>query len=152
MGVRYSSRMIGRLVVLQLCMLLAWSGSVSADLGAGLAGIEADTLALMGVDRTTALLLYDVHEIDAAQGLTVREFITRGGTVFALSWFGPVPPSLQGLLGRYYNGYAAAVAALKQSGLSRSVHIALADLVVESADICVRIPAARTCRHSSPRV
>jgi hypothetical protein len=131
-SLRYSSRMISRLVVLPLGSMLLWSGSVSADLGSALSSVQADTIALHGVVRTTTLVQYDVHEIDAAAGLTVREFVTRGGTVFALRWAGPVPPDLQLLLGRYFPAYAAGLAALKSPGLKRSVRVADADLIVES--------------------
>jgi Protein of unknown function (DUF2844) len=125
--------MISRLAVLQLGAMLVWSGSVSAHLGSDLSSVQADSIVLHGVVRTTALVDYDVHEIDAAAGLTVREFVTRGGTVFALSWAGPVPPDLQLLLGNYFGAYAAGLAALKSPGRNRSVRIALADLIVESS-------------------
>jgi Protein of unknown function (DUF2844) len=125
--------MISRLAVLQLGSMLVWSGSVSAHLGSDLSSVQADSIVLHGVVRTTALVDYDVHEIDAAAGLTVREFVTRGGTVFALSWAGPVPPDLQLLLGNYFGAYAAGLAALKSPGRNRSVRIALADLIVESS-------------------
>jgi hypothetical protein len=125
--------MISRLGVLQLGSLLLWSGSVSADLGSALSSLQADTIALHGVLRTTALVQYDVYQIDAAAGLTVREFVTRGGTVFALTWAGPVPPDLQLLLGRYFPAYAAGLAAQESARLHRSVRVADANLIVESA-------------------
>ncbi|MFI4866899.1 MAG: DUF2844 domain-containing protein [Steroidobacterales bacterium] len=127
-----SNPMISKLAVLQLGSMLVWSGSVDAHLGSDLSSVRADSIVLHGVVRTTALVEYDVHEIDAAAGLTVREFVTRGGTVFALSWAGPVPPDLQLLLGNYFGAYAAGLAALKSSGRNRSVRVELTDLIVES--------------------
>lgn len=112
--------------------MLCWGGPVSAHLGSDVAGVQSDTLALRGVDHVTGLVRYDVHQIDAAAGISVREFVTRSGTVFAVSWTGPVPPDLQQLLGRYFPAYAAGLAALDHPGLRRSVRIALADLVVEA--------------------
>jgi hypothetical protein len=51
---------------------------------------------------------YDLHEIKAASGTTVREYVSREGTVFAVSWGGPSHPNLQQLLGNSYAAYQAA--------------------------------------------
>ncbi len=128
-----SSPVICRLAVALLGAMLAWSAPATADLGGDLSGVQADSMVLGAVVRTTGLVDYDVHEIDAAAGLTVREFVNRGGTVFALSWAGPAPPDLQLLLGRYFDTYTAGLAALKSPGLHRSVRVARAGLVVESS-------------------
>ena len=126
------TRALERLLLVVLAALLLWSAPVSAYLGSDLSSVQADSIALRGTVRTTALLHYDVHEIRADGGLTLREYVTPTGTVFALSWFGPVPPDLQSLLGQYFPAYAAALAALNHPGLHRSVRIALPELIVES--------------------
>ncbi len=121
-----------RFVLLAVGAMLCSGGPVHAHLGSDVASVRSDTLALRGVDHVTDLVQYDLHDIDAATGVRVREFVTRSGTVFALSWTGPVPPDLQQLLGQYFPAYAAGLAALDHPGLQRSVRIALADLVVEA--------------------
>ncbi|HXR19212.1 MAG TPA: DUF2844 domain-containing protein [Steroidobacteraceae bacterium] len=111
---------------------LLWSGGASAHLDGDVASVQADAAALYGLTHATALLSYDVQQIDTAAGLTVREFVARDGTVFALSWTGPVLPDMRQLLGQHFGDYTAALAALDQPGLRRSVRIALPGLVVES--------------------
>lgn len=126
------TRALECLLLVELGATLLWSAPVSAQLGSDVSSVQADTIALRGTVRTTALLQYDVHEIRSDDGLTVREYVTRTGTVFALSWSGPVPPDLQPLLGQYFPAYAAALGALNHPGLHRSVRIALPELIVES--------------------
>ncbi len=51
-----------------------------------------------------------MHEIQAPSGYTVREFVSPGGTVFAVSWRGPGGIDLQSLLGAYFEPFQQAVA------------------------------------------
>jgi hypothetical protein len=112
--------------------LLIASSPCMARLGGDVAGIEQEARALQGELRTTALLPYDLYEI-ATPVQRVREYVTRGGVVFALAWSGPVPPDLSQLLGDHYGNYAATLAALDHPGLRRSLRVALPDLIVESS-------------------
>src|SRR5690606_22139825 len=45
---------------------------------------------------------YRVQEVAGNDGLIVREYADAGGTVFAVSWQGPVKPDLHMLLGRHF--------------------------------------------------
>jgi hypothetical protein len=112
-------------------IIVAWHGIAYAALGEDMRGVQMDASALKGTVRTTSLVQYDVHEINSAEGVTVREFVTRDGSVFALSWSGPVPPDLQRLLGRYFAAYAASLNMLDHPGLRRSVRIVTPELTVE---------------------
>jgi hypothetical protein len=51
---------------------------------------------------------YDMHEITTANGGRVREYVTRGGTVFAVTFSGRTMPDLRAVLGSHYRDYAAA--------------------------------------------
>lgn len=73
---------------------------------------------------------YTVHEIQAASGTTVREYISSAGTVFAVAWLGPVMPDLRQILGKYFDRYTAGAAG-KHAG-HRHVEVREADLVVQS--------------------
>jgi hypothetical protein len=124
--------MLRELVVVLGGAMLFWAGAASAALGGDAASVSSDGEALRGVLRTTGLIAYDIHQIDAASELRVREFVRRDGMVFALSWSGPVPPDLSRLLGASFDAYTAALAAIKHPGGHHSLRIALPGLVVES--------------------
>jgi len=112
-------------------LLLGHSAITSAHLGGDASSVTADAQSVHASERSTALLSYDVHEFQSSAGLTVREYVARTGTVFALSWSGAVAPDLHQLLGQHFANYAAAIAALSHPGLHRSVHVATDQLVVQ---------------------
>jgi hypothetical protein len=113
--------------------VLSWSAPVGAHLGGDLAGVQADSRVLQGAVSTSTLADYDVQQIAAAGGQSVREYLTRGGQVFAVTWSGTAPPDLAQLLGPYFPQYAAGLAALDHPGLKRSVRVATPALIVESS-------------------
>lgn len=121
------------LVPAALSLNLLGAGPASAGLGDDAASVLSDTYALQGTLHITLLLQYDLHEITTDSGMRIREFVNRSGTVFAVTWSGPVMPDLQQLLGANFAAYVNAVAASQQTGLRRSLRIATSDLVVESA-------------------
>ena len=108
---------------------LAPPGALAA-LGADAASVEADRLHMHAEVRTSQASLYTVHEMLTAQGTTVREYVSSGGTVFAVAWQGPFMPDLRTLFGIHYEHYLRAP---RQPGSSRSsAHIMDEDLVVHS--------------------
>jgi len=94
--------------------------------------VKTDGADLHGVVSYEIRSRYSVQEITAESGMRVREFLDENGSVFAVSWTGPVLPDLRLVLGERFAEYAAALAELKHPGLQRSVRIAMPDLVVES--------------------
>ena len=102
-----------------------------AALGGDAASVASDAAALHGVMHSTPLQQYDIHEITSDDGMRLREFLSRSGVVFAVTWSGPAMPDLQKLLGASYKTYTAAVAE-NHRGLKRPIHIVTPDLVVES--------------------
>jgi hypothetical protein len=54
---------------------------------------------------------YTVEQISTPAGVTVNEYLSPNGTVFAVSWRGPRPPDLSQLLGSYFAEYQTAAAA-----------------------------------------
>jgi hypothetical protein len=53
---------------------------------------------------------YTVEQISTPPGVTVDEYVSSNGTVFAVSWRGPRPPNLSQLLGSYFTEYQTAAA------------------------------------------
>ncbi|MGA2562572.1 MAG: DUF2844 domain-containing protein [Steroidobacteraceae bacterium] len=88
--------------------LLATPRPAHSSLGAGVDSLAVDQQMLGGTDVVTPMTTYDLHEIKAASGTTVREYVSREGTVFAIGWGGPSHPNLQQLLGNSYAAYQVA--------------------------------------------
>jgi len=83
-----------------------------AGLGEGADSIARDHTALRGQAETrTAMSNYDRHEITTASGTRVREYVSKAGKVFAVSWSGPSLPDLKTVLGAQYDAYLAAAQA-----------------------------------------
>ena len=107
---KYSNR-IGRVLGAALGIaLLASSVSIPAfaALGEDAASIENDRAQMKGESRLTSVAGYTVHEIQLPSGTIVREYVSSGGKVFAVTWRGPAIPNLQQTLGTYFEQYKAA--------------------------------------------
>ena len=86
-----------------LCSAPAW-----AALGQPADSVEADRNALQGQIRRSELRGFTLHEITRENGNVVREFVSPGGIVFAVSWEGPSLPNLAQLLGNYFPDFQQA--------------------------------------------
>jgi len=125
------SRPSGTLGAALACAALLWQTPAVAHLGGDVDSVGADRAALHADVQTMALLRYDIHQISTDAGTRVREYVTRRGTVFAVTWQGPLPPDLQQLFGSYYAAYRAALSAHARAGMHRQVAVAAGDLVVQ---------------------
>jgi hypothetical protein len=102
------------------------------SLGGDSASIQADQLQMQGTRRTITAESYTVHEIQAATGAVVREYVSREGKVFGLAWHGPWPPDMRQLLGGYFEQYVQAAEAQTGSRMGRRpLMIARPGLVVQ---------------------
>jgi hypothetical protein len=119
------------LLLAALGIVPPWAAPARAALGGDAASVLADGAELHGVVHAEARPLYDIQEI-AADGMRVREYLSRDGVVFGVSWSGPAMPNLQRLLGTHYEAYTAALATLNHPGLHRSLRVASPEFVVES--------------------
>ena len=104
-----------------------------ASLGADPASVRADQAELQGTLTLAHFPRFDLQTIVADNGIVVREFLGASGTVFAISWHGPVMPDMQRLLAARYEAYSVALAALDRPGLKRSLRIETPALVLENA-------------------
>jgi len=105
-----------------------------AALGGSVDSVTADQQAMRGQLVATPYVQYDVQQI-VRGALTVNEYVSRAGQVFAITWQGPTPPNLQQLLGAYFARFQSAAAAAHQAnpGIHRQVLISQADLVVQAS-------------------
>jgi hypothetical protein len=105
--------------------LAAWAPRTRAVLGENETSIGRDRVALaMERQPARAHAAMTVHELRKATQ-TVREFVDRSGTVFAVAWSGIAPPDLPRLLGAYHQEYRAAAAKRAARGPRRveSAHV-----------------------------
>jgi hypothetical protein len=89
---------------------MAWRAVPAvAELGGEVSTVQADQEHMKGTRRVTTTAAYSIHEIKAATGTTVREFVSPSGMVFAVAWQGPSTPDLRQLLGQYFDQYSQAI-------------------------------------------
>ncbi len=103
-----------------------------ASLGGDSPSIQADQVQMQGSRTSTTAECYAVHEIQAASGTMVREYLSPDGKVFGVAWNGPRVPDLRQLLGNYFEQYRTAVQSRSGPRMARRpVMIEQPGLVVE---------------------
>lgn len=113
------------LAILLFLVSPAWAG-----LGGNTVSVKADQEKLQGSLQITKTANYEVHEIQSAQGIRVREYVAPSGTVFGVAWQGPATPDLRQLLGSYFDQYVQAAAQSRKAGRG-PVTVQLPGLVVQ---------------------
>jgi len=91
-----------RAYLVPLVLIAAMAVPAWAALGGDASSVDADVAKLKGALRITSTTPVATHEITAASGTLVREYLGADGHVFAVSWQGPANPDLRQLLGAYY--------------------------------------------------
>ena len=128
MRIRHTLMIIG-------CGLFALEAlPVFAALGGNVASVSADRLQMRAqLKGVTASPGFTVQEIDDPSGTVIREYVSPSGTVFAVSWTGPIKPNLRQLFGSYFQQYVSASSTVRHGAATRR-HFQLTqpDLVVES--------------------
>jgi hypothetical protein len=116
-----------------LAATLAPSGVASASLGDNASSVDRDRVHMQGaLLRIVRADTHIVHEIRAASGTTVREYLTTTGTVFAVAWQGPWLPDMRQVLGTHFDQYQRAIQSGARTRKSRgSIVIDESDLVVQ---------------------
>ena len=113
-----------------IALTVAVATPALAALGGDSTTVQADVARMKGALRVTSSVGVMVHEITTSYGTVVREYITPGDKVFAISWRGPVNPDLRQMLGDYYTQYEQA-ASLPHPGGHRHLAIEQPGLVVQ---------------------
>lgn len=111
-------------------LLLACAGTCHAALGGLPEPFDAEGTAVVS-SATTAGPNYAVRDTLLASGTRVREYISTGGAVFALTWEGPVLPDLKGLLGKYFDALVAESTRSPRAGRSQ-IAIDAPEVVINS--------------------
>jgi hypothetical protein len=101
-----------------------------AALGGDSTSVQADVARMKGALRITSAAAVTVHEITTPYGTVIREYLTPGDQVFAVSWQGPVNPDLRQVLGSYYTQYEQAASA-PHAGGHRHLTIQQPSLIVQ---------------------
>jgi hypothetical protein len=83
--------------------------SAFAELGGDVASVLRDSAALGGQHGVTTFVTYDLHESASTDGVRLRQYVDRAGTVFAVSWSGPRSPDVAALLGAHAARYQQAL-------------------------------------------
>jgi Protein of unknown function (DUF2844) len=100
-------------------LLLALPLPALAALGGDVASVHEDQAQMKGTLKTTQAEAYSVHEITASANTVVKEYVSPAGKVFAITWHGQFIPDMQLLLGTYYDQYAQAAKAQRESHVGR---------------------------------
>jgi Protein of unknown function (DUF2844) len=121
-----------RPVVCSIVVAVTVAAPAFAALGGDTTSVQADLVKMKGALRMTSTAGYTVHEITTPAGTVVREYLSPGDKVFAVSWRGPLIPDLRQMLGDYYGQFAQAASAPHIGGHS---HLAVEQpgLVVQSS-------------------
>jgi len=104
-----------------------------AALGGDVSSVHEDQAQMKGTLKTTQAAAYTVHEIKAAAGTVVNEYVSPAGKVFAITLHGQFIPNMQQLLGSYYQQFSDAAAAQRQAHVGRrALNIQQPGLVVQN--------------------
>jgi hypothetical protein len=99
----------GLIVSLVTVACLGLAPAAQAGLGEGADSVARDHAALRArAQSVVPMQAYDMHEMTTAGGGQVREYVTRSGTVFAVTFSGRTMPDLRTVLGTHYGEYVAA--------------------------------------------
>jgi len=125
----------GRCAAGAILVVLLFSARAAASLGGDLGSIQTDQVRLQGaVMRVTSRDTFTVHEMRAATGTTVREYVSSSGKVFGVAWDGPTLPDLRQVLGVYFPAYIEAAQAAQKKRLGHGpIRIEEPTFVVEQS-------------------
>jgi hypothetical protein len=114
-------------------LMLALPIPALAALGGDVTSVQKDQAQMKGAVKTTETPAYTTHVITAPGKIVVKEYVSLTGKVFAITWQGEVIPSMQQLLGTYFDQFAQAAKAQRESHLGhRPVSIQQADFVFQN--------------------
>jgi hypothetical protein len=103
-----------------------------AALGGPVESVVADQVKFQAIRKTTEMPEYTVHEISRADGGLIREYVSRAGQVFGVSWSGSTIPDLSQILGSYGAEFRDTLRGQPKSLGRRPAAVHNADLVVET--------------------
>jgi hypothetical protein len=115
-----------------LTAVLATARPVQAVLGESADSMTADRKALSAIQSgTTIHANYTVQQLES-DSVTVREYISSAGIVFAVAWDGLTNPDLTQLLGSYSNEYREAQRQMPRMHGKRAQQVKTKRVIVET--------------------
>ncbi|HYA85900.1 MAG TPA: DUF2844 domain-containing protein [Nitrospirota bacterium] len=115
-----------------LTAVLVTARPVHAVLGESADSVTADRKALSAMRSiTTTHVNYTVQQVES-DSVTVREYISSSGIVFAVAWSGLVNPDLTQLLGSYSSEYREAQRQTPRTPGKRAQQVKTKRVVVET--------------------
>lgn len=125
---------------MSICGVLAFSAAMFAvpfpavaSLGGDVSSVHADVAKMQATLRTSSTDNFTVHEIHSASGVTVREYASSAGRIFAVTWRGAFHPDLRQVLGTYHEQYLQAVQAQRAHRRGRG------PLLIQQPGLVIRI-------------
>lgn len=120
------------ITLVTILIYLTASTPIWAALGQAKASIEKDRAAMDGQVQSTLAQGYSVETITVV-GMSIKEYVSSDGTIFAVAWSGIGAPNLRLLLGIYFDEYLDALTELqnKKPHLRRPMMLKTTNLVVE---------------------
>ena len=97
--------LVRRTLAFPFLVSLLWPTLALATLGERAETVQADQARMRASLRMMRAETYTVHELQSANGTTIREFVSPSGMVFGVAWEGQALPDLRQLLGRYFDQY-----------------------------------------------
>ena len=95
-------------------LMLALPIPALAALGGDVTSVQADQAQLKSTLKTTAAEAYTTHELTAPGKTVIKEYVSPEGKVFAITWSGLFIPSMQQLLGTYFDRFAQVAKAQRE--------------------------------------
>ena len=115
-----------------LTAALATPRPVQAVLGESADSVTADQKALAAMrSETTIRANYSIQQVKS-DAVTIREYISLSGIVFAVAWSGLVNPDLTQLLGSYADEYREAQRQMPRTHGKRNQRVTTSRVVVET--------------------
>jgi hypothetical protein len=93
---------------LALALVLQFSSRARAALGDDVAAVAVDQARMQASLHVVRKSHYEVHELAAPTGTTIRHFVGDSGKIFAVSWSGGWRPNLRDIMGDHYDKFIAA--------------------------------------------
>jgi hypothetical protein len=115
--------------IIALCASIV-SGNAYAQLGSTI--VEPSDPSHAAVMQHTQNGQLSFQESTDANGISVRQYVSSAGNVYAVSWHGPAMPDVEALLGSYYARYRNSASTSQGGNGLHASRVSQGDLVVES--------------------
>lgn len=100
-------------------------------MGGDVSSVQADQAHIQASRQVTEAQNYTLHELRSPTGAVIREYASRSGKVFAVSWHGTSHPDMKQLLGSHFEEFQRAAQAQNRNGRHGPLIVHQPGLIVE---------------------